>query len=236
MKSVPKLAIRSQGQARVTQVEVERTCGHVEVLEVRGDPSRSAFLDNARLRECGRCYRERQTKVDGQAVDEGKRAPLQGSEKQIAWASSVRQKRAVEFGNAIHHGAAWVKAEMARDTTITLALAKARTKVMQQAISDLFLGKVTWALLDQDGNEVEVDSDQARFWIDTRELEARDFIAAMLPQFRWEAYRDWEPMFRDEAVDEQEQDAPPPPPPAKAASAKAAPAKADLFEDDDIPF
>ena len=49
VKSVPKVAIRSQGQARVTQVEVERTCGHVEVLEVRGDPSRSAFLDNAQI-------------------------------------------------------------------------------------------------------------------------------------------------------------------------------------------
>lgn len=231
VKSVPKVAIRSRGEPQVTQVEITRACGHVETLEVRGDPARSAYLDNARMRDCSKCYRQKQTEADGQAVAEGKRCELDGSEKQVAWASGVRQRRAVEFGRAINDATAWAKEVMAKGDPLTLAVAKARTRVAQQAISDLFLGKVTWGLLDQDGNEVEVDSGRARFWIDTRELEARDFIAAMLPQFRWEAYRDWEPMFRDEAVDEQEQDAPPPPPPAKAA-----PAKADLFEDDDIPF
>ena len=243
VKSVPKVAIRSQGQARVTQVEVERTCGHVEVLEVRGDPSRSAFLDNARMRDCSKCYRQKQTEADGQAVAEGKRCELDGSEKQVAWASGVRQRRAVEFGRAINDAAAWAKEAMAKGDALTLAVAKARTKVAQQAISDLFLGKVTWGLLDQDGNEVEVDSGRARFWIDTRELELRDFVAAMLPQFRWESYRDWEPLFRDEAEDGPIDDAEefvapapaPAPAPAKPASAKPA-AKAGLFDDDDIPF
>ena len=98
-----------------------------------------------------------------------------------------------------------------------------------RAVEDEFVS------LEASLSDPDLGSDQARFWIDTRELEARDFVAAMLPQFRWEAYRDWEPMFRDEAVDEEEEDAPPPPPPAKAAPAKVAP-KAELFEDDDIPF
>ena len=235
VRSVPKVAIRSRGEPQVTQVEITRACGHVETLEVRGDPARSAYLDNARMRDCGTCYRQKQTAADTQAIAEGKRCELDGSEKQVAWASGVRQRRAVEFGRAINDAAAWAKEVMAKGDSLTLAVAKARTKVVQQAISDLFLGKVTWQLLNQDGDEVEVDSGTARFWIDTRELELRDFVAAMLPQFRWESYRDWEPMFRDEAVDEEEDDAPPPPPPAKAAPAKVAP-KADLFDDDDIPF
>jgi hypothetical protein len=245
VKSVPKVAIRSRGEPQVTQVEITRACGHVETLEVRGDPARSAYLDNARMRDCSKCYRQKQTEADGQAVAEGKRCELDGSEKQVAWASGVRQRRAVEFGRAINDAAAWAKEVMAKGDALTLAVAKARTKVAQQAISDLFLGKVTWGLLDQDGNEVEVDSGRARFWIDTRELELRDFVAAMLPQFRWESYRDWEPLFRAQAEDgpiddAEEYVAPPPPAPAKPAPAKAAPAKAapkaDLFDDDDIPF
>lgn len=243
VRSVPKVAIRSRGEPQVTQVEITRACGHVETLEVRGDPARSTFLDNARMRDCATCYRQKQTAADTQAIAEGKRCELDGSEKQVAWASGVRQRRAVEFGRAINDAAAWAKEVMAKGDSLTLAVAKARTKVVQQAISDLFLGKVTWQLLNQDGDEVEVDSGTARFWIDTRELELRDFVAAMLPQFRWESYRDWEPMFRDEAEDGPIDDAEEfvaPAPVAAPAAAKSAPAKpapkTGLFEDDDIPF
>ena len=44
----------------------------------------------------------------------------------------------------------------------------------------------------------------ARWWIDTREIEPRDMIASLLPQYRWEQYRDWEPLFRDEAPPEED--------------------------------
>ena len=203
MQSVPKVAIRSQGQARVTQVEVERTCGHVEMLEVRGDPAQSAFLDNARLRMCGKCYRESQTERDRQAVSEGKRCELDGSQKQVAWAQSIRQKRAVEFGNALNDATAWAKGQIEQGA-FTADFVKARNKVVLAAIGELFMGKVTWALLDQDGQEFAAQSDSARWWIDTRELSVRDMVASLLPQYRWEAYRDWEPLFRDEAPPEPE--------------------------------
>ena len=203
MQSVPKVAIRSQGQARVTQVEVERTCGHVEMLEVRGDPAQSAFLDNARLRMCGKCYRESQTERDRQAVSEGKRCELDGSQKQVAWAQSIRQKRAVEFGNALNDATAWAKGQIEKGA-FTADFVKARNKVVLAAIGELFMGKVTWALLDQDGQEFAAQSDSARWWIDTREMEPRDMIASLLPQYRWEGYRDWEPLFRDEAPPEPE--------------------------------
>lgn len=204
MQSVPKVAIRSQGATpRVTQVEVERTCGHVEMLEVRGDPSRSAFLDNARLRQCGPCYRESQTERDRQAVAEGKRCELDGSQKQVAWAQSIRQKRAVEFGNVLHESGAWTKPLVASGG-LTADFVKARNKVVLSAIGELFMGKVTWALLDQDGQEFAARSDSARWWIDTRELSVRDMVASLLPQYRWEQYRDWEPLFRDEAPPEPE--------------------------------
>lgn len=203
MQSVPKVAIRSQGAPRVTQVEVTRTCGHVEMLEVRGDPARSAFLDNARLRVCGKCYRESQTERDAAAVAEGKRCALEGSERQIAWAQSIRQKRAVEFGNALNDATAWAKGQIEKDA-FTVEFGKKRTKTVQQAIADLFSGKVTWVLLDQDGQEFAARSNTARWWIDTREIEPRDMIASLLPQYRWEQYRDWEPLFRDEAPPEEE--------------------------------
>jgi hypothetical protein len=238
MQSVPKVAIRSQGAPRVTQVEVTRTCGHVEMLEVRGDPARSAFLDNARLRVCGKCYRESQTERDAAAVNEGKRCALEGSERQIAWAQSIRQKRAVEFGNALNDATAWAKGQIEKGG-FTVEFGKSRTKTVQAAISDLFMGKVTWVLLDQDGQEFAARSHSARWWIDTREIEPRDMIASLLPQYRWEAYRDWEPLFRDEAPPEEEHpfevDEPAPAPASEPAAAKPAP-KAQVFDDDDVPF
>jgi hypothetical protein len=226
MQSVPKVAIRSQGAPRVTQVEVTRTCGHVEMLEVRGDPAKSAFLDNARLRVCGKCYRESQTERDAAAVAEGKRCALEGSERQIAWAQSIRQKRAVEFGNALNDATAWAKGQIEKGA-FTVEFGKKRTKTVQQAIADLFTGKVTWVLLDQEGQEFAARSNTARWWIDTREIEPRDMIASLLPQYRWEQYRDWEPLFRDEAVEEQVDDdepfAPEPVAPARGGRAKAQP-------------
>jgi hypothetical protein len=138
MQSVPKVAIRSQGAPRVTQVEVTRTCGHVEMLEVRGDPARSAFLDNARLRVCGKCYRQSQTERDAAAVAEGKRCALEGSERQIAWAQSIRQKRAVEFGNALNDATAWAKGQIEKGG-FTVEFGKKRTKTVQQAIADFVL-------------------------------------------------------------------------------------------------
>lgn len=218
MQSVPKVAIRSQGAPRVTQVEVTRTCGHVEMLEVRGDPSKSAFLDNARLRVCGKCYRESQTERDAAAVAEGKRCALEGSERQIAWAQSIRQKRAVEFGNALNDATAWAKGQIEKGA-FTVEFGKKRIKTVQQAIADLFTGKVTWRLLDQEGQEFAAQSNTARWWIDTREIEPRDMIASLLPQYRWEQYRDWEPLFRDEAPPEEDpfEDDEPAPAPSKRA-------------------
>lgn len=197
MQSVPRVAVRAQSAPRVTQVEVTRTCGHVEMLEVRGDPARSAFLDNARLRMCGACYREAQSEKDRLAVAEGKRCPLEGSERQVGWAQSIRQKRAVEFGNVLHESTAWAK-PMVETGAFTPEFAKKRTKVVQQAIADLFSGKVTWTLLDQNGQEFAACSNTARWWIDTREIEPRDLVASLLPQYRWEENPGWQPLFLDE--------------------------------------
>lgn len=205
MQSIPRVAVRAQSAPRVTQVEVERTCGHVEMLEVRGDPARSAFLDNARLRMCGACYREAQSEKDRLAVAEGKRCKLEGSERQVGWAQSIRQKRAVEFGTVIHESTAWAKPMMATGA-FTPEFAKARNKVVLAAIGELFMGKVTWALLDQDGQEFAARSDAARWWIDTREISVRDMVASLLPQYRWEAFRDWEPLFLDVVQPDEQED------------------------------
>ena len=265
MQSVPKVAIRSQGMARTTVVEVTRACGHVEQLEVRGDPARSAYLDNARMRDCGRCYREKQTAADTDAVTQGKRCELEGSERQVAWAQGIRQKRAVEFGRMLNDATAWAKVQAGRGDPLAVEIVRDRVRAVQGAISGLFLGKAAWTLLDQDGNEALVASYQARWWIDTRELEVRDMLATLLPQYRWEAYRDWEPVFREEVevvdqtrpFDDDDDEVVPVPTPASApapalepvvltraadvprrapkAAEKPAP-KPQMFEDDDIPF
>lgn len=197
-QNITRVAVKSPPQQRVTSVEVERACGHVEVLEVRGDPTRSTYLDNARLRDCAPCYRAKQTAADEQAVVDGKRCTLDGTEKQIAWAQGVRQRRALDFGKALGEAVAWAKVQAGNAKSgITIDFAKQRTTIVQGAIADLFKGGVTWALLNQDGDEIEVSSNSARWWIDTRELAVRDLIAALTPQFAWERYRDWEPLFRD---------------------------------------
>lgn len=263
MQSVPKVAIRSQGMVRSTVVEVTRACGHVEQLEVRGDPARSAYLDNARMRDCGRCYREKQTAADTDAITQGKRCALEGSDRQVAWAQGIRQKRAVEFGRMLNDATAWAKVQAGRGDPLAVEVVRDRVRAVQGAISGLFLGKASWTLLDQDGNEALVASYQARWWIDTRELEVRDMLATLLPQYRWEAYRDWEPVFREEVevgdhtrpFDDDDDEIAPVPAQAPApslepvvltrladvprrspkAAEKPAP-KAQMFDDDDIPF
>ena len=101
MQSVPKVAIRSRGTGERNHVEVTRACGHKEVIEVYGDPAKSQWLDSARLRDCKLCYSQKQQGADEQAVADGKRVALDGTEKQIAWAGTIRQRRAVEFGKAM---------------------------------------------------------------------------------------------------------------------------------------
>lgn len=224
MQSIPRIPVRSPGKAPTTQVEVTRSCGHVEVLEVRGDPARSTYLDNARLRECGPCYRARQTATDDAAVKEGKRCILEGSDKQCAWAAGIRQRRAVEFGRMLNDAAAWAKTQ---GDAIAPEVMKARGNLVRSTITGLFLGNVTWALINQDGYEDQVTSHAARWWIDTRELTVRDMVAALLPQFRWEAYAEWEPLFREEVVEERVDDdepfAPEPVAPARGGRTKAQP-------------
>jgi hypothetical protein len=224
--------------ARTTVVEVTRACGHVEQLEVRGDPARSAYLDNARMRDCGRCYREKQTAADTDAVTQGKRCELEGSERQVAWAQGIRQKRAVEFGRMLNDATAWAKVQAGRGDPLAVEVVRERVRAVQNAISGLFLGKAAWTLLDQDGNEALVASYQARWWIDTRELEVRDMLATLLPQYRWEAYRDWEPVFREEVevvdqtrpFDDDDDEVMPVPAPASAPAPAPAPAPAAALE------
>ena len=251
MQSVPKVAIRSRGTGERNHVEVTRACGHKEVIEVYGDPAKSQWLDSARLRDCKLCYSQKQQGADEQAVADGKRVALDGTEKQVAWAGTIRQRRAVEFGKAMRDLEALVVAGK-----VTPEAAKAGLGAFRAEIGNLFRGKVTWIMLDdRSGDEIEVESGSARFWIDTRALTGRDMAASMLPRKPWHATRDmsdWSAIFQPDAPEDDANveddddpfagmetvDAPsvpvPVPVPAKA-PAKAAP-KAQVFDDDDVPF
>jgi hypothetical protein len=202
MQSVQKVTIRARGGPQVTEVEITRACGHAEFVEVRGDPTRSAYLDNARLRLCKTCYREAQTQRDTAAVNEGRRCALDGSERQISWAQGIRQRRAVEFGQALNDAKAWAQAHI-ESGVFSNEFVRDRIRTAQTALALVFAGKVTWLFVDAGGHEFTSKSDQARWWIDTRELLAREVIAWVCPQYRWESYgHQWEPLFRDEVLPE----------------------------------
>lgn len=80
--------------------EVTRSCGHVEQVDLQGVRYQSQVaqrLERERQRDCRDCYRARTVKADLDAEAAGKRAVLEGSDRQVDWARSLRQRRATEL-------------------------------------------------------------------------------------------------------------------------------------------
>ncbi len=163
-------------QGSQSEITITHSCGHTATLLVYGDPTRSRYAVAMTERPCKDCYRRVAVAKDTEAITAGRRSTLVGSEKQMPWAQSVRQAKAEAFGDYVKAvrdaGSAGIAkrvlTKQAVDTTIN---------EIKQAIADLFGGTVEF-----DPDEYGMHSGYTRWWIDARETEVRDIMAALLPE------------------------------------------------------
>lgn len=162
-------------QGTASDITITHSCGHEATLSVYGDPTRSRYAVAMADRPCRDCYRRVAVAKDTEAIKAGRRSVLVGSEKQMPWAQAIRQQRAEAFGDYVKAvrdaGSAGIAKRVltreAVDTTIN---------EVKQAIADLFAGTVEF-----DPDEYGMHSGYTRWWIDQRETEVRDIMAALLP-------------------------------------------------------
>lgn len=82
--------------------EVKMSCGHVETVELFGKTAdrerKIAWLEkNGICEECKKAEREAADRAAAESAKENGWAELKGSEKQIAWAESIRAEKMAEM-------------------------------------------------------------------------------------------------------------------------------------------
>ena len=82
--------------------EVKMSCGHVETVELFGKAAdrerKIAWLEkNGICEECKKAEREAADRAAAESAKENGWAELKGSEKQIAWAESIRAEKMAEM-------------------------------------------------------------------------------------------------------------------------------------------
>lgn len=77
----------------MAKYDIDYACGHEETKQLYGKISaRESYLTWAESRDCPECWRAKQNE-EAKKVNEEKGLPaLVGSEKQVAWAESIRAK------------------------------------------------------------------------------------------------------------------------------------------------
>ena len=83
--------------------EVKMSCGHVETVELFGKTAdrerKIAWLEkNGICEECKKAEREAADRAAAESAKENGWVELKGSEKQIAWAESIRAEKMAEMG------------------------------------------------------------------------------------------------------------------------------------------
>ena len=77
----------------MAKYEVTYKCGHIETVQLYGpEKDRQHKLDWMRTCVCKDCYRRQQTERAAEKAAEMGLPELSGSEKQVAWAVTIRQK------------------------------------------------------------------------------------------------------------------------------------------------
>ena len=112
----------------MAKYDVERSCGHVETVSLFGKvKDREWRLENIESQKlCYDCWqkqlaeeREKENKEAAEAAQEMNLPPITGSEKQIAWAETIRQKMLITIDDYIYTS---VKKEMRNDPSLREAV------------------------------------------------------------------------------------------------------------------
>jgi len=166
---------RSASTGEKVDYEIERLCGHIEVIQIfaGSNPDTSKWVQAQRDKDCRECYQAKMVEADQASVDAGKRVALEGGPKQVPWAQSVRQGRASEMRTWLESvtavGAGAVKAGRLSKADYDAGIADVRA-----GFTDLMMG-VEFSDDDYD------HSGYAKWWIDTRKDALDTIIARLLP-------------------------------------------------------
>lgn len=157
-------------------VAVTRSCGHVETINIFGDPATSTYYANQAAKACRACWGAESVAKDTAAVNAGRRIALEyKSDAQGAWAQRIRQGRAEKFGQYLRDVTELAASET-RAGRLTKENAEAAIADIKAALNDLFLGAV-----DFDPAEFGQWSGHARWWIDARDLAEVAILALLMP-------------------------------------------------------
>ena len=152
---------------------ITRVCGHVETVQIDSARFRTRNALDARIaseskRDCRDCYRERVVAADIAAEQSGKRCQMDGTEKQMGWARSIRQKRATELRDWMtrveEKGGVLVASGQITDESRVETLTLIRDAIIRAMKGDF------------------PESETARFWIDSRVETPIDFASIIFPE------------------------------------------------------
>lgn len=209
-------------------IEIRRACGHIEVIKSFTKDTNTPWFATQEQRDCRACYQGRTTDVDDRAVASGKRVELRGTGKQVAWAKTLRQKRAETFAKVWNVVQEQGKKSIAKNT-FTQADVDAGIEALKVAIMDLMMGKTEWFV--DDIGDLTYTSADARWWIDCRSMTDRQVLETLCETRDIGARRDpedWTGLFIAKDVADDVSD-----------NVSAAPIEADDVDElelDDTPF
>ena len=166
----------NQEQRELVAVPITRRCGHEETIKIYGDPGKSRYYAAQELQDCTRCRSAVFIDEDDAAVTAGKRIKLEGSERQVPWAQTIRVSRAAGFAD-IMAGARLIGQKLVIANKLSAADRDAGLLAAKEAIVDLMMGNC-----DFDPDEYGQHSGNARWWIDAKDLTNRAILALLIPE------------------------------------------------------
>lgn len=157
-------------------VPILRRCGHEEMIKIYGDPGKSRYYAAQELMDCGKCRNAVFTDEDNAAVQAGKRVALEGSDRQVPWAQTIRSARAAGFA-VIMQGCRAIGQKLFLAKKLTAEERESGLLAVKEAIVDLMMGHC-----DFDPDEFGQHSGHARWWIDAKDLTNRAIIGLLVPE------------------------------------------------------
>jgi hypothetical protein len=146
------------------------------MIKIYGDPGKSRYYAAQELMDCGKCRNAVFIDEDNAAVQAGKRVALEGSDRQVPWAQTIRSVRAAGFAE-IMQGVRAIGQKLFLAKKLTAEERESGLLAAKEAIVDLMMGNC-----DFDPDEFGQHSGHARWWIDAKDLTNRAILGLLVPE------------------------------------------------------
>lgn len=172
----------------MAKYEITRACGHTETVQITGPVAgRARQAEYEAGKQCYDCYKAEQAKkldaenvAAAEAAKEAGLPALTGSEKQVAWANTLREKMLAKLAELVAYAKGYA-AEHGDDASVARQMCQIEI-----------------------GAELIRSRTAASWWIDNRSTDGRELIKSLLPEIDAEiAARSTAPSTPAEAVEEQ---------------------------------